>query len=248
MDSPHASGGCPYECLLEGTHIEIGGRRIHYLKAGSGPTVVLLHGGASDSRDWISTIHALCDSHTCYALDMVGFGLSDRSKDGYCLSDFVECTLGFVEALGLERPDLVGHSLGGRVCLDIALRRPDDVRKLVLVDSAGFSKLGWWGSVMGTVAWTARRVLRLPKPYPTFRKENGAYADWVCLNELPDLRVSTLVVWSRFDPYYPLDGARKAVNVMPDARLEVLPCFGHAPHVRKKDSFNSLLRDFLDSG
>jgi len=231
---------------IESKNTEVQGHQVHYLKAGSGPPVLLLHGGASDSRDWLGTIDVLSDSGTLYAPDMIGYGLSDRSKDSYCLSDFVRFAMGFVDALGLDRPVLVGHSLGGRVCIDIALRHPERVRKLVLVDTAGFSKLAFLGNLMGTMIWMLRRILRLRKPYPKFIKENGGYHQWKCLEDLPSLRVPTLVVWSRFDPFYSLHGARKAVRLMPQARLEVLPCYGHAPHVRERDSFNSLLRNFLD--
>lgn len=80
--------------------------------------------GASDCRDWLSTMDILSDSHTFYAPDLIGYGQSDKSKDGYYLSDFVDFTMQFTEVLGLRSSSLVGHSLGGRVCLEIALRYP----------------------------------------------------------------------------------------------------------------------------
>jgi len=226
--------------------IEVDGCRIHYLKSGSGAPVLLLHGGASDSRDWLGTIDVLSESHTLYAPDMIGYGRSDRSKDVYGLADFVEFALGFMEALDLGRAVLVGHSLGGRVCMEVAMRHSDRVQKLVLVDTAGFSELAFWGNLLGALTWNLRRVLRLSKPYPTFQKENGGYGDWVCLEDLPAIEVPTLIVWSRFDPYYALGGARKAVRLLPQARLETLPCCGHAPHVKRRNTFNNLLREFLD--
>lgn len=231
--------------VVESFRLSVNGHQAHYLKAGSDNPVVLLHGGASDSRDWLGTLDVLAPSYTCYAPDLIGYGCSEGMKEGYYLSDFVEFAMGFTEALGLHSSVMVGHSLGGRVCLEIALRYPERVRRLVLINTAGFSKLGRWGALLGTLAWQGRRLLRLRQPYPKFLKENGKYSDWVCLNELPSLRVPTLVVWSRHDLYYSLAGARKAVELMPEARLEVLPCRGHAPHVRRRDSFNRVLLDFL---
>jgi len=244
VDSPER----PVDGSIESGGVRIDGHRAHYLKAGSGRPVVLLHGGASDSRDWVGTMDALSGSHAFYAPDLIGYGLSDKSKDGYYLSDFVEFVLGFTEALGLTRPVLVGHSLGGRVCLEIALRRPEKIQSLVLVDAAGFSRLARWGTFMGTVIWGVRKLLRRPQPFPKFMQENGGYGHWMCLEELPTLSVPTLVVWSRHDPYYSLAGAIRAVKLMPEARLEILPCYGHAPHVRKREDFNRLLQGFLNNG
>lgn len=238
--NPAADGG------VESLRLKVGDDEAHYLKAGSGRPVVLLHGGATDSRDWLETMRPLSASHTFYAPDLVGYGLSDKTKDGYRLSDFVEFAIGFTEALDLSCPVMVGHSLGGRVCLEIALRRPERVHKLVLVDTSGFSKLGRLGSFIGFAAWQARRILRRPQPYPRFLKEDGAYADWVCLEELPGLKVPTLIVWSRRDLYYPLAGAIRAADLISKARLEVLPCQGHAPHRQRRGCFNKLLLDFLN--
>ena len=238
-DYPLVDGG------IESLSLKVGDRRAHYLKAGSGYPIVLLHGGASDCRDWLGTIDVLSVSHAVYAPDLIGYGLSDRSKDGYYLSDFVDFVLGFTEALGLNRLALAGHSLGGRVCLEIALRYPARVSKLVLVNAVGFSRLAWWGALMGTALWGVRRILRRPQPFPKFLRERGGYADWVCLDELSDLKAPTLVVWSRRDPYYSLSGATRAVELMPNASLEVLDCQGHAPHVRRRDAFNRLLMKFL---
>ena len=117
----------------------------------------------------------LSGSYTFYAPDLVGYGQSDRNRDGYYLSDFTDSTKGLIEALSLDSPlVIVGHSLGGRVALDIALNHPDRVRKLALIDTTGFSRLARWGSFLGTMAYCVRRVLRRPQPYPRFMMENGA--------------------------------------------------------------------------
>ena len=108
---------------IESQKIKVNDHQVHYLKAGSGPPVVLIHGGASDSRDWVSTMTALSHRYSFYAPDLIGFGQSDRSKEGYYFSEFSEFVLGFIETLGLEKPSLVGHSFGGRLCLEISLHQ-----------------------------------------------------------------------------------------------------------------------------
>jgi len=231
---------------VETLTLKVGDDSIFLRKAGEGPPVLLLHGGACDSADWVETMVPLSGSYTFYAPDLVGYGQSDRNRDGYYLSDFTDSTKGLIEALGLDSPlVIVGHSLGGRVALDIALNHPDKVRKLALIDTTGFSRLARWGSFLGTMAYLIRRLLGRPQPYPRFMMEDGAVPDWVCLDRLPELKMPTLILWNRRDPYYTVKGALRAKELMPQAQLEIMPRYGHAPHRTERDSFNKLLAAFL---
>ncbi|MBN2100164.1 MAG: alpha/beta hydrolase [Dehalococcoidia bacterium] len=231
---------------VETMTVKVGDDNIFLRKAGKGPPVLLLHGGACDSADWIETMVPLSGSHTFYAPDLVGYGQSDRNRDGYYLSDFADSTRGVMDALELDLPvAIVGHSLGGRVALEIALSQPDKVRKLVLIDTTGFSRLARWGTFLGTMAYWVRKVMGRPQPYPRFMMENGAMPDWICLDRLPELRMQTLIVWNRRDPYYTVKGALKAKEVMPQAQLEIMPGYGHAPHRTDRESFNNILASFL---
>jgi pimeloyl-ACP methyl ester carboxylesterase len=236
---------CP-EAHAQSLNVRVGDHQAHYLKAGTGSAVVLLHGGASDSRDWLGTMAALSRSYSLYAPDLPGFGQGRIDNNGYYLSDFVEFTLGFIQAMRLDSLILVGHSLGGRVCLEIALRHPKMVRRLVLIDTAGFGRLARWGLFLGAAAWSVRKVLKRTQPYPRFLKKVGEDKDWLCLDELPTLNVPTLIVWNSRDPYYSVDGAIRAKELIPQARLEVFQGFGHAPHLQKRELFNSLLLSFID--
>jgi pimeloyl-ACP methyl ester carboxylesterase len=234
--------------IIENLELQIGKRQAHYLKAGSGPPVVLIHGGASDSNDWIETITPLSQSYTFYAPDMLGYGLTERDKPGYYLSEFVDYIYDFIQTLGLDSVPLalVGHSLGGRICLDIALQHPEKVRRLVLIDSVGFARLAWWGTFLGAAAYGIRKAMGKRQPYPRFLIRDGEDKDWRCLDKLKTLKVPTLVIWSSRDPYYPLKGALQAKKLMPEARFEIFPGYGHAPHAKNRDYFNNLLLDYLN--
>ncbi len=231
---------------VEALTVKVAGDNIFLRKAGQGPPVLLLHGGASDSTDWLGTMVPLSGSYTFYAPDLVGFGLSDRNRDGYHLSHFTESTSGLIEALGLDTPlPVVGHSLGGRIAIDLALKRPGKVRQLALVDTAGFTRLARWGNLLGTASFSVRRLLGRRQPYPRFMMENGAMPHWLCLDELHRIKIPILMVWSSHDPYFSVKGALKARQLMPQARLEILPGYGHAPHRSETESFNRLLDSFL---
>lgn len=231
---------------VESLTLKVGDDNIFLRKAGKGPPVLLLHGGACDSADWVDTMVPLSSSHTFYAPDLVGYGQSDRNRDGYYLSDFTDSTTGLIEALHLDIPMIiVGHSLGGRVALEIALNQPEKVSKLVLIDTTGFSRLARWGTFLGTMAYWIRRLMGRPQPYPRFMMENGAMPDWICLERLPEIKIPTLILWNRRDPYYTVKGALKAKEMMPQAQLEIMSGYGHAPHRVDRDSFNNLLAAFL---
>jgi len=75
----------------------------HYLVAGEGPPVVLLHGGGGDSRQWVPNLEALACQHLVYAPDIPGFGSSKPLLDSYSLPSLASFVRGFMEALELDR-------------------------------------------------------------------------------------------------------------------------------------------------
>jgi pimeloyl-ACP methyl ester carboxylesterase len=227
--------------------MEVSGHRVHYLKSGSGPAVVLLHGGASDSRDWLPTMAALSGRFTFYAPDIIGFGQSQRKESGYYLDEFTDFAIELIDRLGLERPAIAGHSFGARVGLDVALLHPEKVSKLVMVDAAGLGRVSRLGSALMTGFWGLRQVLRRRQPYPRFLSREYDDPSWACLEELPSLKTPTLIIWKSHDLYLPAANGRQAARLIPGARLEVLPGWGHAPHRHNTAIFVKLLADFLDS-
>lgn len=113
----------------------------HYLDVGAGPPVVLLHGsgpGSSAYSNWRLAIPALAAEHRCLAPDLSGFGRTtpDRppTPDVWRWADEV---LALLDALAVERVDVVGNSMGGAVALALAVRAPERVRRIVTMGSVG---------------------------------------------------------------------------------------------------------------
>lgn len=106
------------------------------LKASSNP-VVLVHGIAGSTLLWQANLSAIGARHKVFAVDLPGHGRSGRPGGRYGIDLFKRSLLGFLDVCGLERVVLAGHSLGGHVCLKLALERPERVAKLVLIDSGG---------------------------------------------------------------------------------------------------------------
>ena len=99
------------------------------------PPVVLLHGGGSTRSAWDATAPTLGRSHRVYAVDLRGYGDSDR-PGAYSLELMRDDVAGLMAELGASRFSVVGHSLGGTVAWLLAQRQPDRVSHLVVVDSA----------------------------------------------------------------------------------------------------------------
>lgn len=115
---------------------ELGDRFISYVDRGEGPPVILLHGMPTWGYLWHRLLPALERGRRVLIPDLQGFGFSDRrDRFGRGLSCQADMVAAWMESLGLEKADLVGHDLGGGVALRLAALQPARVRRLCLIDS-----------------------------------------------------------------------------------------------------------------
>lgn len=119
-------------------YLDAAGWRVRYVRAGSGPPLVLLHGFASSIYTWSDTLPALAARHDVIALDLPGFG-GTETRSTLTADDLVRVVPAVADGLGLGTYDLAGHSLGGAVAAVTASAHPQRVRRLVLLDAAGFN-------------------------------------------------------------------------------------------------------------
>jgi pimeloyl-ACP methyl ester carboxylesterase len=122
---------------FEVRHATVDGHRLRYVRSGSGPPVVLVHGFASSLYTWKDVLPDLTGSHDVVALDLPGFGWSDRPPD-LSFEELPEAVTGLMDALAVPRAALVGNSMGGGVVAVVAAEQPERVSALVLIDAAGF--------------------------------------------------------------------------------------------------------------
>jgi pimeloyl-ACP methyl ester carboxylesterase len=127
--------------LPQDRYIKVGHINTRFWAVGDqGLPVVLIHGLGGSVENWMLNVHALAERHQVYAVDLVGFGRSDRPSVPYSISYLTDFCQDFLTALEVERASLVGNATGGAVSLLLALRSPERVDKLVLVDSAGMGR------------------------------------------------------------------------------------------------------------
>ena len=118
--------------------VAIDGVKLHYFCGGSGPPLVLVHGlGSSAAVEFYYNLEPLAAHHRVFAVDLPGFGGSDKPALAYTIELFVKAVRELMASQGLERAAVMGVSMGGRVALGLALDSPEKVERLVLVDALG---------------------------------------------------------------------------------------------------------------
>lgn len=122
----------------EGAFVEVDGTRVHYVEAGSGPPLVLIHGASGNTRDFtFDLVGRLSDRYRVLVFDRPGLGYTERlSPTGDSITAQADLLARAAAALGADRPMILGHSYGGAVALAWAVTRPDDVAGLTLTAAA----------------------------------------------------------------------------------------------------------------
>jgi cis-3-alkyl-4-acyloxetan-2-one decarboxylase len=142
-------------------YAEVNGRRMHYVDEGRGEPLVMLHGNPTWSFYYRELIRGLAGSHRCIAPDHIGCGLSDRPTDaeyGFRLQDRVADLEAFMSGLELSRPfTLIVHDWGGMIGAAFAVRRPERITRLVVLNTAAFLKPHW-----KPLPWALRFVRTVP--------------------------------------------------------------------------------------
>lgn len=128
---------------LHAEAVEVKGLRIAYRRMGDGSPLVLLHGNPLDSREWHRQLEGLSDAFTVVACDMPGCGQSSDPPEIWRIPAYVHCLASFIQALGLDRPHILGLSFGSGLALEFYRLYPDILRSLILASAYA----GWAGSL-----------------------------------------------------------------------------------------------------
>jgi pimeloyl-ACP methyl ester carboxylesterase len=236
--------------------VEVDGRSVDYRALGSGEPVVLVHGLSGSWRWWETTARALADRFRVLLPDLPGHGGRPAFR-APAFAGAPEWLAAWLAGVGVRETHLVGHSLGGFVCARLAARRPELVRRLVLVSPAGVperSLLGSVGPLVGSVASMSPAFLRRlvadaarAGPVTLLRAARDLLDDDL-RDELPRVRATTLVVWGGRDALVPVRHARIFRSLIPDARLLVLRDAWHVPQVEQPEPFSRAVAEFLGGG
>ena len=227
---------------IEDRSVWVDGDAIPYLSAGdSGPWVVMIHGAGGTRREWVDSIAALASGHRVVAPDLIGFGDSPRRDIVHSTKYLGAFLASFLREVGIERVTLVGHSLGGRVCLEVALLEPEAVAGLILIAPMGFGKLSMIGRLLSTGAWWVNRILRRRQPFPNLE----VHLEEPDLTIFAGVRCDTLLIWGSRDIYFPVANSARALEVIPNSSLTVFKGAGHVVHRSHLKRFMSSVEAFV---
>jgi len=129
----------PAGSALVARTITADGTRLRYVESGHGPPILLIHGLGASVYAWRKTIGPLADAgFHVVAFDNRGFGASAKPATGYANGELAALVVALMDSLHFADAVVVGHSMGGAIAGEVALRYPDRVRGLVLIDAAGY--------------------------------------------------------------------------------------------------------------
>jgi 2-hydroxy-6-oxonona-2,4-dienedioate hydrolase len=251
------------------------GAKIHYLEAGSGPAVILLHGLGGDVSNWFATIGPLSEKYHVIVPDQIGFGRSDKPMINYRVGTLVDFLDALYKELKIERATLVGNSLGGWTAAAYALAHPDRVERLVLVDAAGFALTGdvnprtlnglspstlegakqllaqifynkqMFGSDAAAGMMLTRRMMA-GDGYTIQRFiDSIVNGEDVLDKKLSAIKQPTLIIWGREDLLTPLAMGERFKKEITGSELLVIEKCGHVPQLEKSAEFNAALMKFI---
>jgi len=246
--------------------VEVSGRRLHYLQAGEGVPLVLLHSNGASAYEFESVLERLAEHASVHCVEYPGFGDSEALPGRFTIEAATNAIQGFIHCLDLHRPVLCGTSIGGTVVADLAARFPDLARGVVLVETPCRSWEAWgerWSLVERIFAIPSQRLEDIAGRFRSATPE--LLGRWNIDRNKAGGRLMMEAMWAirefdvraaaaRIDLPCLLvfgskgavaDGADELAASIPRAeRVEIADC-GHFPMIDDPSAFSSVLIDFL---
>jgi pimeloyl-ACP methyl ester carboxylesterase len=245
-----------------GAYVDAAGVRTYYEEEGSGEPLLLLHGGMVTIETWGNQRGPLAERYHVYLPERRGHGRTPDVPGPTSYELMAADTAAFMQALGIESAHLVGWSDGGNVALELALARPELVRKMVLIGAAAHVD----GSTQDSADWVnSLSIDSLPKflsePYERLSPDGAEHLPVVAektiamwrtqprhaMSELAAITAPTLILIGDNDGVA-IEHAAQMLRAIPQAQLAVIPGADHGVMLDKPAIVNALILDFLAEG
>lgn len=240
--------------MISRRQVEVRGRRVEYRVVGAGEPVVLVHGLAGSSLWWRPIVPALASTYRVYLIDLPGFGHMARGNS-FTLADGANWLLAWMDAVQLERANLIGHSMGGHISLETAAARPSAIIRLVLVAPSGVPinrpLLGYTAPLVRSLRYSAPNFLPIlaydtlrARPWTLLRASRDIAASDISAS-LDRVTAPTLLIWGAGDQLVPVSSGRLLREALPHARLLVIDGAGHVPMYERPVELREAVLRFL---
>jgi pimeloyl-ACP methyl ester carboxylesterase len=238
-----------------GEYVQLGDVRTWYDELGAGDPLVLMHGGLVDARFFEQNIGPLAERFHVYTPERRGHGHTPDVEGPITYQLMTDDTIAFLEQVVGEPADLVGHSDGAFVAMQVARQRPDLVNRLVMI-SGGFNKSG---EAMPDMEWDVEQLTQFLGPaygevspdgeahFPVVAAKIGVLAATepnLAAADLAGVTARSLVMFSD-DDLMTLQHAVDMYDALPNAELAVVPGTSHFLVQEKADLVNRIVLDFL---
>jgi pimeloyl-ACP methyl ester carboxylesterase len=255
--------------------VKVFGFNLHYVEAGSGSPVVLLHGLWGGRNEWAKNIEPLAADFRVIVPDQIGFGESGKPGANYHMGLMAQFLVGFLDALEIPKATLIGHAMGATVATYAAVHYPDRIDRIVLVDGIGyrrdrpvqlptagqlrFRRIATGSSVEATRGLLKRRVHNDSLITDAWAKT--AFEFWlqsshaigtliqsggdVTTEEMRSIKAPTLLVWGKEDEIGGPEATEEALGDIPGSQAAIIDNAGHLPQVEQPEEFNRVVRDFV---
>jgi len=201
------------------------------------PTVLLIHGLVISSRYMIPIARRLAPLCRVYALDLPGYGESEKPPHAPSLPEAADAVAAFMDALGISSAHLLGNSYGCQVCAEFAVRHPERLQRLILQGpTVNPHERGFWRQLwpwlknarhepfsLALIMYRDGYAAGMRRSIETVR---NALADRI-EDKLPRIEAPTLIVRGANDPQVPQSWAEEAARLLPHGELKVVPGYGH---------------------
>ncbi len=252
------------------------GVRLRYAEQGdpAGHPIILLHGYTDSGFSFSRVLPVFDPAYHVYVLDQRGHGDSDRPTSGYTFRDFAADVIAFMDAKGIKRATLVGHSMGSIVAQQVVLSAPQLVERLVLIGSATTVRndmvLEFQQAVQTLKDTVPAEFVRefqastvyqplpdefmnrvvaesLKLPARLWREVMAGMLAGDCKAQLGGIRVPTLIIWGDRDTIFLRAEQDALAATLPNAVLKVYRETGHSPHWERPEQFVQDLKAFITS-
>lgn len=243
---------------------------LHYEKYGEGKEKLLILPGWGDTRKTFDLmIYALKELYTVYIIDYPGFGLSIFPDNDLTIYDYTNIIRDFMESENIENPIVIAHSFGGRIASILSGYYKENIKKLVLIDSAGIKPRKNILKIIKTYTYKLLKWIRYLLP----RRKRNIYlkkllnifgsSDYKALDKkmyttfknivnhdlkycFKNINCPTLLIWGEKDKDTKLRDGKLMNKYIKDSKLVTFPDAGHFSYLNYPAKTNQLLIDFIE--
>jgi pimeloyl-ACP methyl ester carboxylesterase/RimJ/RimL family protein N-acetyltransferase len=207
--------------------VQVNGITIYYEVHGAGDPLLLIGGLGSDVTLLGAVLAGLAERRKVIAFDNRGSGRTDKPDVPYSIEQMAADAAGLLDALAVERADVLGVSMGGRIALELALSHPGRVRRLVLVSTSATGRrkltMSWQARLLLPVRWIGLLRSKYPQPRYAHQRQRQASADYDAAGRLSQIHAPTLIAHGRRDKSEPLELAQSMHAAIAGSQLAVFP-------------------------